>query len=90
MMLAWSAVAVRDAESALMAGLPEGELMSRAVAGLVDIALVRLTEGNGKTVVALVGPGNNGADALYAVARLADEGFNVAAIHSGTVHSGAL
>ena len=90
MMLAWSAQAVREAESTLMAGLPEGELMARAAAGLVEIATARLAEGNGRAVVALVGPGNNGADALYAVAGLAELGLNAAAVHMGTVHPGAL
>jgi hydroxyethylthiazole kinase-like uncharacterized protein yjeF len=90
MMLAWATGDVRDAESTLMAGLPQGELMARAVAGLVEVALARLSEGNGRRVVALVGPGNNGADALYAAARLAEAGVNTAAVHDGAVHPGAL
>ncbi len=90
MMMAWPVDAVRDAETALMASLPEGELMSRAVAGLVEVALARLSERAGRRVVALVGPGNNGADALYAVARLAAAGCNAAAVHADAVHDGAL
>ena len=41
--------------------------------------------------MALVGRGNNGADALYAAARLAEAGFSAAAVAPSTgVHAGAL
>nr|WP_156969748.1 bifunctional ADP-dependent NAD(P)H-hydrate dehydratase/NAD(P)H-hydrate epimerase [Knoellia subterranea] len=43
------------------------------------------------SVVALVGPGNNGADALYAVAHLAESGAScAAALDPERVHEGAL
>ena len=90
MMLAWSVEAVRDAEAALVADLPAGESMARAVTGLVEVATARLVEGDSRSVVALVGPGNNGADALYAAARLGESGFNAAAVHDGSVHQGAM
>ncbi len=91
MIEAWSTSEVYDAETALMATLDEGELMARAVAGLAAVAAARLEERGGSRVVALVGPGNNGADALYAAARLAEAGFGAAAVRRGDrVHEGAL
>ncbi|MET0932061.1 MAG: NAD(P)H-hydrate dehydratase [Aeromicrobium sp.] len=65
---------VRAAEESLAAGLPEGELMRRASRGLAD-ALDHL--GAGELVVMLVGPGNNGGDALYAAVHLLDRGVRV-------------
>lgn len=85
----WAVSEVYAAESAVMAGLAEGELMARAVAGLAEVAAARLREQDGDRVVALVGPGNNGGDALYAAAELAERGFNVAAVHLEAVHEGA-
>lgn len=89
MIEAWSTDDVYAAEAALMATLDEGELMARAVDGLAGVAAARLDELGGDAVAALVGPGNNGADALYAVARLADAGWNAVAVHHDTVHPGA-
>ena len=89
MIRAWSTDAVYGAEAALMATLPEGELMARAVEGLALVAAARLEERGGTAVAALIGPGNNGADALYAVARLADAGWNAVALHHDVVHEGA-
>lgn len=81
--------AVYAAEAALMAELDDGELMARAVEGLAAVADARLSERGGSSVVALVGPGNNGADALYAAARLAEAGWSLVAVHHDTVHAGA-
>ena len=89
MIEAWSTGAVYAAEGALMAALDEGELMARAVEGLAGVAAARLEECGGEAVAALVGPGNNGADALYAVARLAEAGWNAVAVHHDCVHAGA-
>ncbi len=89
MIQAWSTDAVYAAEAALMATLDDGELMARAVEGLAGVAAARLQERDGKAVAALVGPGNNGADALFAVARLAEAGWNAVAVHHDTVHEGA-
>ena len=89
MIRAWSTEAVYAAEAALMATLDEGELMARAVDGLAGVAAARLEECDGEAVAALVGPGNNGADALYAVARLAEAGWNAVAVHHDHVHEGA-
>lgn len=91
MIEAWSTTDVYAAESALMGELGEGELMARAVEGLVRVALARIEQLGVRRVVALVGTGNNGADALYAVAGLAATGVSCAAVHRpGAVHVGAL
>jgi hydroxyethylthiazole kinase-like uncharacterized protein yjeF len=87
---AYSVADVRAAEEAAMAGLPDGELMARASAGLAAVVAARLRERNGVRVVGLVGAGNNGGDALYALAHLSDEGFAAAAVHAATAHSGGL
>ncbi len=63
-----------------MAGLPEGELMSRAAEGLAHIAAARLVERDGRTVVALIGAGDNGGDSLYAAGLLSDTGFACAVV----------
>ena len=57
-----------------MATLPDGELMQRAARGLADALDVVPA---GELVVALVGPGNNGGDALYAATHLLDRGVRV-------------
>ncbi|GAA2737015.1 bifunctional ADP-dependent NAD(P)H-hydrate dehydratase/NAD(P)H-hydrate epimerase [Pedococcus aerophilus] len=81
MLRAWSADAVRSAEAALMATLDdEGELMARAAWGLARVCRARLEETGGSRVVVLAGPGNNGADALYAAVHLADEGAECVAL----------
>src|SRR5690625_4096304 len=80
---AWSSAAIRRAEAELMPQLPPGTLMQRAAAGLAteSVRLLKRTPGHvyGATVVVLAGPGDNGGDALYAAARLADRG---AAVHA--------
>ncbi|HEX7461671.1 MAG TPA: NAD(P)H-hydrate epimerase, partial [Dermatophilaceae bacterium] len=77
MIRAYSVSSVRAAEAAAMAGLSEGELMSRAAAGLAEVAAARLGGPGGRQVVAIVGAGNNGGDALYAAALLAKDGATV-------------
>lgn len=90
MIQAWSTAAVQAAETALMAHLGEGELMARAVEGLIEVSLARVREVDARRVVALVGPGNNGADALFAAAGIAAAGVSCAAIYRpGRVHPGA-
>ena len=56
---------------AAMADLPDGALMQRAAAGLAAAVLDLLGGGYGRRVLLLVGPGDNGGDALWAGARLA-------------------
>ena len=75
MIEAWPTDAVYAAESSLMERLGPGELMARAVEGLVEVALARVKQLGARRVVALVGTGNNGADALYAAAGLAAGSF---------------
>lgn len=74
MLTAHSVAQIRSAEEALAAALPPGALMQRAARGLAD----HLTEINpGELVLMLIGPGNNGGDALYAAVHLRDRGVRV-------------
>ncbi len=71
-----SAAAVRRAEAG--AGVPEPVLMQRAATGLAgicrDLLAERRTGVRGARVLALVGTGNNGGDALWALSFLAARG----------------
>lgn len=71
---------VRRAEAAAMAQLPAGALMQRAAAGLAAAVLDLLGGAYGRRVLLLVGPGDNGGDALWAGARLARRGARVEAL----------
>jgi len=91
MIRAYAVSAVRDAEAAAMSGLDEGELMSRAAAGLAAVASARLGAPGGRRIVALVGAGNNGGDALFASALLAREGAAVVVLKiAESVHEAGL
>jgi ADP-dependent NAD(P)H-hydrate dehydratase / NAD(P)H-hydrate epimerase len=68
---------VRAAEASLMATVPEGTLMQRAAAGLATAVIDLMGGAYGRHVLLLVGPGDNGGDALYAGARLARRGASV-------------
>lgn len=70
---------VRAAEAARMARLPEGALMQRAAAGLAASLVDLLGGAYGRRVLLLVGPGDNGGDALWAGAMLARRGAAVEA-----------
>jgi ADP-dependent NAD(P)H-hydrate dehydratase / NAD(P)H-hydrate epimerase len=89
----WTSEQVRAAEQPLLAA---GEpLMARAAFALsVHVAAaLRALRGRvgGARVVILVGPGNNGGDALYAGALLARRGVEVrAALAADRVHAGGL
>lgn len=80
---------LRAAEDVERAKLPDGELMQRAVRGLVaelnDIPA-------GDLVVVLAGPGDNGGDALYAAAQLRERGVrvDVALLEPARHHEAAL
>ncbi|KNX37941.1 bifunctional ADP-dependent NAD(P)H-hydrate dehydratase/NAD(P)H-hydrate epimerase [Luteipulveratus halotolerans] len=74
---------VREAEAATD-GFGEGELMQRAAAGVAAVAAARLDEQGGERVVVLVGSGDNGGDALYAGAELANDGRSVVAVLVGS------
>jgi ADP-dependent NAD(P)H-hydrate dehydratase / NAD(P)H-hydrate epimerase len=81
--------AVRTAERALMARVPEGTLMQRAAAGLAATCAQLLARSYGARVVVLAGSGDNGGDALYAGARLAGRGAAVVAVAaSAQLHTG--
>ncbi len=71
---------VRRAEQAAMAALPDGALMQRAAAGLAAAVTDLLGGAYGRRVLLLVGPGDNGGDALWAGARLARRGARVEAL----------
>jgi hydroxyethylthiazole kinase-like uncharacterized protein yjeF len=74
-----------------MATLEDGELMSRAAAALAAVASARLGGPGGRRVVALVGAGSNGGDALYAAALLAQDGAAVVVLKvTESVHEGGL
>ncbi|MFE2875715.1 NAD(P)H-hydrate dehydratase [Streptomyces roseus] len=92
MRTAYSVETVRAAERELMARLPEGALMQRAAAGLAAVCAGLLGRVYGARVVLLVGPGDNGGDALYAGARLARRGAGVTAVpvDPERVHAGGL
>src|SRR5258708_23336621 len=81
---AHTVAAVRIAEQALMAKLPEGALMQRAAAGVASVCASLLGKVYGSRVVVLAGAGDNGGDALYAGARLAGRGASVVAIAAGS------
>jgi hydroxyethylthiazole kinase-like uncharacterized protein yjeF len=92
MLTAHSVDQVRQAEAALMAQLPEGELMQRAVAGLTSECVRLLSRVYGARVVVVAGSGDNGGDALYATARLARRGAKVEAVllDEKRAHAGGL
>src|ERR1700761_1989201 len=86
---AYQVAAVRAAEQALMAALPDGTLMRRAAAGLASVGGSVLTHTHGGRVVVLAGRGDNGGDALYAGALLARRGAAVTALAAGPkIHPG--
>ncbi|WP_433610921.1 NAD(P)H-hydrate dehydratase [Dactylosporangium sp. CA-139114] len=80
MRAAWRVAQVRAAEESLMQTLPDGALMQRAAAGLARRCADTLPRVYGARVLLLVGPGNNGGDALYAGALLARRGARVDAL----------
>ena len=70
---------VRAAEAVAMAALPDGALMQRAAAGLAAAIADYLGGCYGARILLLVGPGDNGGDALYAGGMLARRGAQVEA-----------
>jgi hydroxyethylthiazole kinase-like uncharacterized protein yjeF len=80
----YSADAIREAEAPLLASLPDGALMRRAANGLANAIareLVQQTGGiAGRSVCAVVGSGDNGGDALWAVTFLRRRGAAAAAV----------
>jgi hydroxyethylthiazole kinase-like uncharacterized protein yjeF len=88
---AYDVATVRAAEGAALAAQPEGALMQRAAAGLATVCARLLDRVYGARVLVLVGSGDNGGDALYAGARLAQRGARVQALLLGSrVHEAGL
>lgn len=84
---------MRAAErQAIEAGVDEAELMRRAGAAAADWLDARLGApvDDDRPIIALVGPGNNGGDALVTLALLADKGWSVAAWLVGRSKPGRL
>jgi hydroxyethylthiazole kinase-like uncharacterized protein yjeF len=86
---------VRRLEATAMQEVPEGALMQRAAAGLAIVVAAELVRRTGRAygarVLILVGPGNNGGDALWAGERLARRGVRVEAVSVlGTPHAEGL
>lgn len=97
MIEAFTAADVRAAEEPLLARERAfaGGLMDRAATALATTVARRLRTARGRvagsTVVGLVGPGDNGGDALHALARLAARGVRaVAVLTTSRVHDGGL
>ena len=80
----YSADVIREAEAPLLASLPDGALMRRAANGLATAIareLVLRTGGiAGRSVCAVVGSGDNGGDALWAVTFLRRRGAAASAV----------
>lgn len=100
MKTAWTVDQIRRAEAAVMgepdphAGVAPGDdgtLMRRAAAGLAAAVLRELRPASGRTVHLLVGPGNNGGDALWAGAFLRRRNVRVRAhLLTGRGHEAGL
>ncbi|MFT4166404.1 MAG: NAD(P)H-hydrate epimerase [Microlunatus sp.] len=95
MRYAYAVGQVRAMEEAAFAVVGDAALMQRAAHGLSvqAVGLLARTRGTvyGARVVILVGPGNNGGDALYAGQRLARRGCTVTAVQAlGRPHPAGL
>lgn len=88
MLLVHTVDSVRAAEEEAFTRTAEGELMQRASDALATSLLRDLGHTDGTSVLVLVGPGNNGGDALWAAARLAGRGVRawVHAVDPERVH----
>jgi hydroxyethylthiazole kinase-like uncharacterized protein yjeF len=78
---AFTADEVRAAQEPVLARVPDGALIFRAATGLAvecaRLLKIRYGKVSGRRVVLLVGPGNNGGDALVAGALLGRRGVKV-------------
>lgn len=81
MIAAHTVAQLRDAEQYRLAATADGELMRRAAWAVADAALHLLARPRpGRRVLLLIGPGNNGGDALFAGAFLRRRGIAVTAL----------
>ncbi len=92
---AYDVASIRAAEARAIGDLGDLELMQRAAGGLAALSRRVLVAGRGglsnASVVLLVGSGNNGGDALFAGAALAQRGVRVEAVPVfGTCHDAGL
>lgn len=92
---AYTVAQVRRLEATAMALQGDDVLMQRAAQGLAVVVADELRSRVGRVygarVLILVGPGNNGGDALYAGQRLAARGVTVLAVAClGTPHAAGL
>ncbi|HET9873757.1 MAG TPA: NAD(P)H-hydrate epimerase [Propionibacteriaceae bacterium] len=92
---AYSVQQIRRLEEVAMADGGDDVLMQRAAHGLALLAAAELRSRRarvyGSRVLIMVGPGNNGGDALYAGQRLARRGADVLAVRClGAAHPGGL
>lgn len=84
----YSIAEIRRIEQAALAELPSGTLMRRAGQAAAAAALILLQPvPPGAPVLILVGPGDNGGDALEVAAQLAQTGFAVTALVGGSMPS---
>lgn len=93
--VAYSVQQTRDSEEVVIERGGGDALMQRAAHGLATVVTGELVRRRGRTygarVVILVGPGNNGGDALFAGARLASRGARVLAVRAlGEPHPAGL
>lgn len=81
---AYPVATVRALEEAVIAEIGSDTLMQRAAAGLAAVVAPEAARLRGRVygtaIMILVGPGNNGGDALYAGVRLARRGARVTAV----------
>ncbi len=90
----YSLAQVRAVEAQEISRRSDAALMKQAASALAKEAVDLLGEGSASTatlVVALIGPGNNGGDGLYALAELARQGYSTLAIQfAPKIHAEAL
>ncbi|MGP5219295.1 NAD(P)H-hydrate dehydratase [Arthrobacter rhombi] len=84
MINAYTGTQIRAAEAGLLQGQDGASLMRRAAHGLAHHTMNLLRESfggvYGARIAALIGSGNNGGDALFAMARLASRGVACTAV----------
>ncbi len=84
MIKAYDVATIRALEAQAIEEVGADTLMQRAAGGLAAISireLIKVSGGvYGRRVLVLVGPGNNGGDALFAAARIAGRGASVTAV----------